>query len=196
MNKTPALNHSAASARPRNYSRTQLGKSRSSAATGQITLIIFALLFVINSTVLGGGDARSYRRTEVFTSSETALPQTIVPDKEDGNMRRTVEALDRLRKKVEEWGEVTISAPIAVLDSEAFAVPSDIVDAQQLYKDAEKDINGSAVQSLEVGIGNQFGASETTIVDTTTHRRKRKASTGAGSPSPTPTSTPAETGAS
>jgi hypothetical protein len=87
-------------------------------------LIAFSALAILGPArdCVGGGMG-SYRRTEVIRSGEAGPPQTIIPAKEDDNVRRTAGALDQLRKKVEEWGAVTISAPVAVLDSRAFVVP-------------------------------------------------------------------------
>lgn len=127
-------------------------------------LIAFGASIVIGPALLVGGDMGSYRRSEVVTSGETGRPETIIPSKqEEETVRRTAEALDDLRKKVEEWGAVTISAPVAVLDSSAFFVPSDIAAAKQLYTDAANDINASAIQSLERGVSNQLGVVATPI---------------------------------
>ena len=67
-------------------------------------------------------------------------------------------SLDRVRDKVEEWGLVTISAPVAVIDSDAFRLDESPIPLSQLFDEAARDINAGAFQSTETALGNTFSA--------------------------------------
>jgi hypothetical protein len=72
------------------------------------------------------------------------------------DLSAAIDALDRIRTKVEEWGVVTISAPVAVFRPGAFKVPDDIVSATDLYNAARTDVSASAAIATQRGISNQF----------------------------------------
>jgi hypothetical protein len=93
---------------------------------------------------------------------------TINPDiyssKAKSDRDSIVSALDRIRNKVEEWGVVTVSSPVAVMDSTAFYVPDNIVSAKELYDSAAQDIEGTATQETSVGVNNQLGVNATPLI--------------------------------
>lgn len=122
-----------------------------------IPLLGFVTPVVIVSVLIAGGveESRSVSSRHV-TSTETANTNYSASTRITRD--RAVDALDRIRDKVEQWGVVTISAPIAVLDESAFYVPDNIVSPEDAYKSAQSEVQASAVQATEVGISNQFGA--------------------------------------
>lgn len=121
-------------------------------------LMGFSILAILGpSRVYAGIETDSDRRTRVHASAEPGHETVIPSEQDEEKVRRATEALDHLRNKVEEWGVITISAPVAVIDASAILVPSDIRSAQDLYNDAKTDVGGTASQSTETGIGNQTG---------------------------------------
>jgi hypothetical protein len=168
MNETPALNRSAATDRLRNCSHLRSRKSRRALPNLAIAscIVLTAASLLLKPSLLGGGIGdvdRNYTSTtrSCVSTHETASPY--YDAKTRRNRDSMVEALDRIRSKVEEWGVVTISAPVAVLDPTAFSVPDDIVLPSAAYASARSDVEASAVQATEVGISNQLGA---TVVPT------------------------------
>jgi hypothetical protein len=126
-----------------------------------IALIGFAVLMAINPAVRAGVEESvtdiSRRRTNEATVRTTYsdAPQLI---------REATDAIERIRNKVEEWGVVTISAPVAVIDSRAFLVPPDIRSTTALFDDANADVAATASQFTGTALGNQTGVVVTPAV--------------------------------
>jgi hypothetical protein len=143
-----------------NLSRVNRSNAPTTRVLASVVLIGVGALSVLGSALRAGGVETTTSRY-CTTSNGTASPEY------DSNTRiyrdRMVKALDSVRNKVEEWGVVTISAPVAVLNPRAFFVPDNIVSPEAAYTGARSDVEASAVQATEVGISNQFGA---TVVPT------------------------------
>jgi len=118
--------------------------------------IFRGLLFVVAlavPAVAGTGPAGEGQPCPVEiqkSSSRTNDPRVAA-----ASLREAVSALDRIRAKVEEWGVVTISEPVAVLDDTAFYVPSNIVAPEDLYKQATTEVEASSYQLNQTGFSNE-----------------------------------------
>ena len=93
------------------------------------------------------------------------------------DLERATKALDKLRNKVEEWGVVSISEPVAVLDGDVFYIPSDIISPDKALKDAQTDRDATSSQFISNNFNNSLSGSASPI-----------GTTAAGGATATPTS--------
>lgn len=81
-------------------------------------------------------------------------------------LRKCVRSLDALRSKIEEWGTVTISAPVAVIEAGAFEIPAEILTPADMFTKVLAERNASVFQSTERLIRNSFSATLKPTVST------------------------------
>jgi hypothetical protein len=126
-----------------------------------ISVVASCLPFIIGSALLAGDVEERTNvvgsRRVTTTEAASTQPPNVIRD-------RAADALDRIRDKVEQWGVVTISAPVAVLDESAFYVPDNIVSPADAYKSAQSEVQASAVQATEAAVNNQLGATLTPTI--------------------------------
>lgn len=128
-----------------------------------LPLALWFAVLVSGADSAAGGSGKPIDVSDCVHSSSTITSadySRLAREKRD----KVVATLDRIRDKVEEWGAVTISAPVAVLDESAFYVPDNIVSPSQLYIDAKSDVSASATQATETGVSNQLGAVATPML--------------------------------
>jgi len=129
------------------------------------SLVLFTAVSILSGPTVVVGGVGDLEQTNTVTSRKCVSSEKTVNPNYDAKTKKSrdeiVGALDRIRDKVEEWGVVTISAPVAVLDPTAFSVPDDIVTPAAAYSSARTDVEASAVQVTETGVSNQLG---TTVV--------------------------------
>jgi hypothetical protein len=164
-----------------------------------ITLIAFCAQGILGSALFAGG-VEEFRSVSSPCVTSKGIASTNYTESAKLTRDTVADALDRIRNKVEEWGVVTISAPVAVLDESAFYVPDNIVSPNEAYKSAQTEVQASAVQATEVGVSNQLGTTLTpamvipsarppkggTVTQNTTTTTTATSPPGAANPPPNP----------
>jgi hypothetical protein len=136
--------------------------------------VLFALLacaFVSDRAQAGQDEIRS-QRTHTTVTSKTPLTQK--------EYDSAVTSLEFLRRKLEEWGSVTASAPIIMRESGQFSLDREIAvnpttheldyaathfkSTQQHIEDASKAVSGRALQETRTSFGNSLNLEVTPLI--------------------------------
>jgi hypothetical protein len=145
---------------------------RSTSDLHRVSLFAFLLFAFVSPSAQAGQDESDSQRTQTTVTSAGEL--------DEREYRDAVARLEFLRRKLEEWGSVTASAPIIMRESGQFSLdreiainrttheleypPTQFKSTQQHIEDASTAVSGRATQDTRTSFGNSLNLEVTPLV--------------------------------
>src|SRR5262249_51582871 len=114
---------------------------------------------VVLSSPLGYAGDGLFRRKAVTTCTSSYVKQSAIDEQQ---LKLAEGYLDDARKRLEEWGTITVSSPVIMTNVQQFDLGTDFQTAGAYIEDAKKGVQGGVAESTKTNFGNglnfQIGA--------------------------------------